>query len=95
MRQQAFQPFPAQSLQASLTTRGRPTPMGFHKEHAHTTKVQNQKVCHLLCLSDQPTTCEQGKESHIQVFPEATDHICTCFPQLRVSEAFSTIRVPV
>ena len=81
--QEVFQPFlPASPspgsprLPLAWATRESPTALGFSMKNMHILqKVKHEKVSHFLSLSDPPTSCEQGKEGHVHLFPEATEHI--------------------
>lgn len=71
-------------------------PWVFHKEHVRTAKVKKEKVSHLLSLSDQLNKCGQRKESHLQLFPEATVLTTSThgFPQRGASETCPPTKIP-
>lgn len=72
-------------------------PWVFHKEHVRTAKVKKEKVSHLLSLSDQLNKCGRGKESHLQLFPEATVLTTSThgFPQCGASETCPPHKKPL
>lgn len=69
-------------------------PWVFHKEHVRTAKLKKEKLSHLLSLSDQLKW--PGKESHFQLFPEATVLTTSThgFPQRGVSETCPPTKIP-
>lgn len=70
-------------------------PWVFHKEYVRMAKVK-KKVSHLLSLSDQLNKCGREKESHLQLFPEATVLTTSthCFPQCGASETCPPTKSP-